>query len=234
MYYVKCGYDSEAVNKLNTLTELHPESPLSEKAKALIDVLTRRKEIESYLNKLEITRVEEEDKIMIPSDQKMQRKAVDVAKKTDPKITGLKSMVKMKDSSIQMLPGTFEGVFKWQPDKLHFVVMILKEVDPVYVNEARVAFQRYNSSNSFSTKTIAKDTLNSKNNLLVFSSFENAEDASNYLDKIKKAAPSQISWLAASKYNFIIIHEDNLNKLKSNKDVETYRKLLNNQYPGKF
>jgi hypothetical protein len=234
MYYVKCGYDSEAVAKLNTLIELHPETPLAEKAKALIDVLTRRKEIESYLNKLEITRVEEDDKIMIPTDQKVERKAIDAGKKSEPKIAGIKSMVKMKDSSIQMLPGTFEGVFKWQPDKPHFVVMILKEVDPVYVNEAKVAFQRYNTSNSFSTKTIVKDTLNSKNNLLVFSTFENAEDASNYLDKIKKAAPTQISWLAASKYTFIIIHEDNLNKLKSNKEVETYRKLLNNQYPGKF
>ena len=54
------------------------------------------------------------------------------------------------------------------------------------------------------------------------------------LDKIKKAAPTQISWLAASKYMFILINEDNFNKLKSNKDLETYKKLLNNQYPGKF
>jgi hypothetical protein len=234
MYYVKCGYDSEAVNNLNTLIGLYPESPLAEKAKALVDVLTRRKEIESYLNKLEVTRVEEDDKIMIPTDQKVERKTIEADKKSEPQIKGLKSMVKMKDSSIQMLPGTFEGVFKWQPDKPHFVVMILKEVDPVYVNEAKVAFQRFNSSNSFSSKNIVKDTLNSKNNLLVFSSFENAEDATNYLDKIKKAAPAQISWLAASKYSFIIIHEENLNKLKSNKDLETYKKLLNNQYPGKF
>jgi hypothetical protein len=76
--------------------------------------------------------------------------------------------------------------------------------------------------------------LDAKNNLLVFSTFENAEDALIYLEKIKKAATTQISWLAASKYAFIIIHEDNLNKLKSNKDLETYKKLLNNQYPGKF
>ncbi len=234
MYYVKCGYDSEAVNNLNTLIGMYPESPLAEKAKSLIDVLTRRKEIESYLNKLEITRVEEDDKILIPTDQKVDRKTVDAVKKTEPKITVLKSMVKIKDSAIQMLPGTFEGVYKWQPDKSHFVVMILKEVDPVYVNEAKVAFQRFNSSNNFSTKNIVKDILDSKNNLLVFSTFENAEYDISYLDKIKTTAPTQISWLAASKYMFIIINEDNLNKLKSNKDLETYKKLLNNQYPGKF
>lgn len=234
MYYVKCGYDSEAVNNLNTLIGLYPESPLAAKATALIDVLTRRKEIETYLNKLEVTRVEEDDKILIPIDQKIERKTIEADKKSEPKIKGLKSMVKMKDSALSMLPGTFEGVFKWQPDKPHFVVMILKDVDPVYVNEAKVAFQRFNSSNNFSTKNIVKDALDTKNNLLVFSSFENAEDATSYLDKIKKVAPTQISWLAASKYMFIIIHEDNLNKLKSNKELDTYRKLLNNQYPGKF
>jgi Tfp pilus assembly protein PilF len=234
MYYVKCGYDSEAVNNLNTLIGLYPESPLAAKATALIDVLTRRKEIETYLNKLEVTRVEEDDKILIPTDQKIERKTIEADKKSEPKIKGLKSTVKMKDSALSMLPGTFEGVFKWQPDKPHFVVMILKEVDPVYVNEAKVAFQRFNSSNNFSAKNIAKDALDTKNNLLVFSSFENAEDATSYLDKIKKVAPTQISWLAASKYMFIIIHEDNLNKLKSNKELDTYKKLLNNQYPGKF
>ncbi len=234
MYYVKCGYDSEAVNNLNTLIGLYPESPLVAKATALIDVLTRRKEIETYLNNLEVTRVEEDDKILIPTDQKIERKTIESDKKSEPKIKGLKSMVKMKDSAISMLPGTFEGVFKWQPDKPHLVVMILKDVDQVYVNEAKVAFQRFNSSNNFSTKNIVKDALDTKNNLLVFSSFENAEDATSYLDKIKKVAPTQISWLAASKYMFIIIHEDNLNKLKSNKELDTYRKLLNNQYPGKF
>lgn len=234
MYYVKCGYDSEAVNNLNTLIGLYPESPLAAKATALIDVLTRRKEIETYLNKLEVTRVEEDDKILIPTDQKIERKTVETDRKSEPKIKGLKSTVKMKDSALSMLPGTFEGVFKWQPDKPHLVVMILKDVDPVYVNEAKVAFQRFNSSNNFSTKNIVKDALDTKNNLLVFSSFENAEDAISYLDKIKKVAPTQISWLAASKYMFIIIHEDNLNKLKSNKELDTYKKLLNNQYPGKF
>ena len=234
IYYVKCGYDSEAVNNLNTLLGLYPESPLAEKAKALIDVLTRRKEIETYLNKLEVKRAEEDDRIMIPRDQKVERKTIENDKKSEPQIKGLKTMDKMKDSAITMLPGTFEGVFKWQPDKPHFVVMILKDVDPVYVNETKVAFQRFNSSNNFSAKNIAKDALDSKNNLLVFSTFENPEEAMNYLDKIKKAAPTQISWLAASKYMFIIINDDNFNKLKSNKDLETYKKLLNNQYPGKF
>ena len=63
---------------------------------------------------------------------------------------------------------------------------------------------------------------------------ENAEEAVLYYDKIKKAAPAEISWLQPSKYSFLVISEENLQLLKTNKDIEVYKVLLNNQYPGKF
>ena len=70
--------------------------------------------------------------------------------------------------------------------------------------------------------------------LIVFSSLENADEAMVYLEKLKKAAPTQVSWLQASKYSFYPINNDNLQLLKSNKELDNYKKLLNNQYPGKF
>jgi len=69
---------------------------------------------------------------------------------------------------------------------------------------------------------------------LVFSTFESAEDAVAFHEKIKKAAPSQLSWLSAKSYSFIIITQSNLDLLKRNKQLEGYRKLLNEQYPAKF
>ena len=53
-------------------------------------------------------------------------------------------------------------------------------------------------------------------------------------DKLKKAAPSEISWLQPSKYSFFVISEDNLQLLKSTKDLDGYKILLNKVYPGKF
>jgi hypothetical protein len=55
-----------------------------------------------------------------------------------------------------------------------------------------------------------------------------------YFDKIKKAAPSEVSWLQANKYSFIVISANNLQLLKTNKDMNSYKTLLNNLYPGKF
>ena len=51
---------------------------------------------------------------------------------------------------------------------------------------------------------------------------------------IKKAAPTEVSWLQANKYSFLVISEKNLQLLKTNKDIDTYKVLLKNQYPGKF
>ena len=58
--------------------------------------------------------------------------------------------------------------------------------------------------------------------------------AYQFLAKIKKDAPEEISWLPANKYSFYLISDENLQLLKTNKDIPAYRGLLNKAYPGKF
>ncbi|MEJ7673914.1 MAG: hypothetical protein WKF59_14750 [Chitinophagaceae bacterium] len=69
---------------------------------------------------------------------------------------------------------------------------------------------------------------------MIFSKFSDANAAIAYADKIKKNAATEVSWLPADKYSFLIISEANLQILKANKDLPGYIKLLNNKYPGKF
>ena len=125
--------------------------------------------------------------------------------------------------------------FTLQPDKPHYVAMILDKVDGVYVNEAKNAFSRYNRENYFN-KAIAinKDMLDKDKTLLVFATFADAAEAISYYDKIKKAAATEVSWLQPNKYSFLVISAANLQVLKSGKDINAYKILLNNQYPGKF
>ena len=61
-----------------------------------------------------------------------------------------------------------------------------------------------------------------------------AELAIKYMDKLKRDAPSEISWLPAAKYSFYIISGSNLDLLKQNKNLQNYIDLLNKKYPGKF
>lgn len=113
--------------------------------------------------------------------------------------------------------------------------MILNKIDPTYINEAKNAFNRYNSEKyRVQNLAITKELLDNDNTLLVITSFNNAEDAIAYCEKIRRAAGSEVSWLPANKYSFIICDNANLEKLKANKDLNGYINLLKKQYPDKF
>ncbi len=54
------------------------------------------------------------------------------------------------------------------------------------------------------------------------------------MDKARKAAPTEISWLPASKYSFMIITAPNMELLKETKDIDAYKKWLSESFPGRF
>ena len=233
-YYIKERQDSVAITVLNNIVSLYPESPLKDKAQTLIEVLGRRAEIETYLTNLQVTRLPEDDKIIVSDDKPAEIVKPVVTAPAVKRIEPVRNVPVQKDSAIVLPPSMVSGVFKWQPMKAHHVIMILDKVDGVYVNEAKNAFNRFNKEKRFTKVVINKDALDAQKSLLVFTSFETAEEAVAYYDKVKKAAPAEISWLPASKYSFLVISEENLQLLKTNKDIPTYKVLLNNQYPGKF
>ena len=234
IYHIKCVEDSEALLSLNSLVAKYPKTALANKASTLIEVLSKRKQIESYLDSISVSRAEEEDKVIMSNQQNAVLNKPSISMPVSPKLSGIKTIPKGLDSSIKLPPSMVSGTFKWQADKEHLVVMMLDNVDIVYINEAKNAFSRYNRGNNYSKVIINKEVYNPQKTFLLFSVFENATDAVAYCDKIKKAAPTEMSWLQASKYSFMIISNENLQLLKTNKDLDGYKKLLNNQYPGKY
>jgi hypothetical protein len=156
--------------------------------------------------------------------------------KSDPGIKPLVTATGIKiDTSKKLLPALVYKSFTMALNDPHYMVMLLDKLDPVYVNEARNALNRYHREiGNGQPIEIKKDTLSANQNLLVFVQFANAEEAFDYYEKVKRAAPVEVSWLPANKYSFFIITEPNLQLLKTNKDMIGYTKLLNMQYPGKF
>lgn len=220
LYYVRQRNDSVAIGVLGKLIAGNPSSPLKSKAQTMIDVLRRRAEIENYLTNLQITR-DTENNIIIPADKPVAKKPVVVPVMKD----------SVKKSNVPLVSGPFTMALSAP----HVVLMVLEKVDPVYINEAKNAFTRYNTENFYGqSMTINKDMLDAEHNLLVITGFADAATALQYYDKIKKAAGNEVSWLPANKYSFLIITNDNLQLLKTNKNIAEYKKLLNTQFPGRF
>ena len=233
VYLIKERQDSAAISVLKNIESLYSTSILKPKATTLISVLQRRNEIEKYLTDLQVTRVAD-DQIVI-ADNKIPVVVKAPVKPAEVKMTA-PVLVKSIMSDTIKIPSIYKNKsFTLSPEQPHYVAMILDKVDAVYVNEAKNAFVRFNKESMATINiSIAKDTIDAARSLLLFQPFANAAEAMKYFDKIKKASSSEVSWLQPSKYSFIIISNDNLMLLKTNKDISSYKQLLNSNFGNKF
>lgn len=324
VYFIRNRQDPQAKVILTNIQMKWPRTPMAAKAATLLDVLNRRRQIEDYLTRLQVTRAKDDDSIVIDktptaaandrprlvrndSNLLVKEDTTQLARAHVPTAAGVKgqnpalaqpgagmdklkvdtagmrkismdanqlaqlhrqqdslqaamlkaqadsakmtflrhqadsvnaALQKLKDDTAQLAAKlrTLNSVFSLNPEKPHSVLILLDKVDPVYVNETKNAFSRYNTEEYYSASLTTNnaaftDTLK----MVVIGNFGNANDALDYLQKVKALAPRNIiPWLPAGKYSFLIISAPNLDLLLNNKDMPAYRQFLNAAYPGKF
>jgi tetratricopeptide (TPR) repeat protein len=156
-----------------------------------------------------------------------------------PSIAPVKAPIQSKP--IQLSAGGvsqgFQGkTYRFHPADTAFLVLILNKVDPIFVNESRNAFLRYNQILSLNRPpTIQLRKLNDQFNLLLFGPFTNADEAIAYMDRVRPVTPSRIlPWLQANKFSFSLISPANLALLLASQDLDVYNSFLKELYPDKF
>jgi outer membrane protein assembly factor BamD (BamD/ComL family) len=325
IYLIRSNQDPQAKAVLQSIINKFPHTPMSDKATTMLDVLSRRRQIEDYLTRLQVTRAKDSDivapqidtaaqgianrrarllrndsnmlkqdstsdwakakarevalardtttakPIAAPGDKlqvnannlkgiTMDAKELDRLRKQQDSIQKVMvknaadsqqiALLKGKADSIQAAVNqlkkdtaqlaarlrTMNSVFGLNPDAPHSVAIIMTKVDPVYVNEARNAFDGYNKENFYNKQLTAENSsLNDTVKMLVIGSFPTDQEALTYLNSAKALAPRQIvPWLPAGKYTFLIISGANLQLLLTNKDLNAYYQFLSTAYPGKF
>ena len=242
IYYIKQRSDSVAKVRLAQLIMRFGDSPLRTKAENLLNVLGRRSQIESYLTNLQVTRADGDTASTVitsqpPANTQVQPPPVT---KTDPVTTQQLPPVNnqpKKDTAQKVTPPpVVKSAYTFKPDEPQLVMIMLDKVDPVYVTETRNAFNRYNRENYYNkTIDINNVPLDDNIKLVVMNNFENANAAIEYVEKARKRAGSEIvPWLPAGKYTFYIISPQNLEVLKTAKDMNAYKEALGAAFPGKF
>lgn len=237
VYYIRQREDSVAIGVLNEIRKRFPETPIAGKAGNLIEVLKRRNQIEEELRNLVITRPPEDTTARVAV---LSKPVVTTGKPvviTDtvtekPKLQPVMAPVRpITDTSRKATTA-----FRFVPGDAHYVALVLNKIDPVFINEAKNAFVRYNRETFYNKQfNVELVTIDDENKLMLISPFADAGEASTYVETTKPRTASQIiPWLRGGKYYFSIISEQNLDLLKENKDLEGYRIFLDNQLPGKF
>lgn len=243
VYYIKQQDDSTAIKKLGNIINQFPNTPLAAKATTMIDVLGRRKQIEEELRNLNVTR---------PVNDTTTRYRPTANNPVKPPVrdtTSIKPVTQQPvvntptrptiDTTINKTvpPPVIAGsAYSHQPEAQHYVVLVLNKVDPVFCNEARNAFARYNRDNFYNkTFDVSLIEINPDNKLLLITPFKNAAEAVAYVDQAKPRAASEIiPWLKGGKYTFSVISERNLILLKDKKIVEDYQSFIDREIPNKF
>jgi len=243
IYYIRQREDSIAKNQLTNIINRFPGTPLQAKAATMLDVLNRRAQIEEELRNLVITPQDDDTTtryrpepinnnapVTVPS---IVKKDTVVAK---PSVTQPVVVVPPKIDTIVSKPVIPSASYAFEAETPHYVVLALNKVDPVFVNEARNAFARYNRDTYYNKQMQAELVMiDADNRFLLISPFRNAQEATDYVEKTRPRTASEIlPWLKGGKYTFTIITERNLELLKTNKDIEKYNQFLNQHLPGKF
>jgi tetratricopeptide (TPR) repeat protein len=236
IYYVSKHEDSVAIETLTSLISQFAGSPLATKAQTMIDVLKRRPEIEAYLTNLQITRLSEDETSPIvnlnPVENIIEKKEL---KKDSVVNKGVTAVAKPNVDSMKQIGGAVR-TYVFNASEQQFVGIILTNVDPVYANETRNAFNRYNQANFYNQKIdVASSKLSDSISVVLLGPFTDAASALIYVDKVKPNASTMIiPWLKPEKYSFTIISQPNLDVLNSTKDINSYKALIEKVLPGKF
>jgi len=127
------------------------------------------------------------------------------------------------------------GEYYFDSTTQHHAAIVLDKVDPLFVNEVKNAYTRFNRERYRQTYPMNLVDLDANRKILLIGDFASAQEALNYMIAAKRAAPSEVMpWLKAEKYSFSIINNENLLLLLGRKDLEQYNKFLVQNLPGKF
>ncbi len=232
VYHIKQRNDSTAITTLNSILTQFPNTSLANRASNLLNVLGRRAQIEEELRNLNVTRIPGDTTtrkvVVVPPQPKSDTlRTQPVANNTNPKPLS---------DTLNKKPAVVNAPYKFNAGEPSYVVLVLNKVDPVFCNEAKNAFARFNRE-TYYNKPMTADLfdIDGDNRILLMSPFKDAQEAVAYVEAVRPKTASEIlPWLKGGKFSFIILSDPNFDILKVYKDIDTYKAFLNQHFPGKF
>ncbi|MFM1963199.1 MAG: hypothetical protein RLZZ172_2044 [Bacteroidota bacterium] len=246
VYYIKSREDSIAITTLKKISQLFPSSPLAPKAVQLADVVKRRNEIEKELTNMTVVRVKE-DSISLANNTELPKKNEQSEKIVKPVTPAVEKQVAAIESPVRdssklkmpepaVLPAPVQNDrYTFNANAPHAIIMLMNNVDIVYINEAKRALVRYNSikypENDF---TVNNDKIGNTP-FIIISFFQNATEAISYFDQTAPIASKEIfPWLPSDKYKLYILSPDHLKTMMEEEKTDNFIKFIKTQFPGKF
>ena len=231
--YAQLRKDSLAIKLLDTIISNNRNERIKDKAKIILEEISKRAIIEKYLDTLKIKKeikelpfvsVKEEPNLLTTIPKKAEKDSIQLP---------IKNIVKSAQQNSK-LDSSLANVIDFVNDSLepHYIALVTNKVSASFVKEMQNAFNILNndefSKQNLNVTYIQFDNLSY---IVWIGSFNNRQSASNYLNKVKPRLSKEIlSFVPNKQYQLYLLGKSNILLIKGPEDLKKYEQFMINTF----
>lgn len=223
--YAQQRMDSIALILLDSIILQNTNEKIRDRAKNIIAELKNRKETESYLNDLILTK-----EILDPvndNNNTLATTAANTAITTAPLETAAATLQKpiIKPSANSLIPAIAFANDSLEP---HYIALATQKVTATFVKEMQNAFTYLNNDEFIKQKlNVTYIQFNENSYIVWIGPFENSQVAKTYMNKVKPRLSSEIiSFVPSKQYEIYLLSKSNILLIKDEADLKQYQQYM--------
>jgi hypothetical protein len=250
--YAQQRMDSNAIFLLDSIIFQNTNEKVRDRAKNIIEELKNRKQTETYLSELNLSKEFLDTSALVNSAAmaidsssmvKTATQITSVVKTSAEKTSGenssndLSSKLAMNKSNkkdtasykvIATAPAIPTLLFTNDSSEQHYIAFATQKVSAAFVKEMQTAFTYLNNDEFVKEKlNVTYVQFNESSYIVWIGSFENSQLAKNYMKKIKPRLSSEIiSFVPSKQYEIYLLSKSNILLIKDEADLKQYQQFM--------
>jgi tetratricopeptide (TPR) repeat protein len=231
--YAQQRKDSLAIKLLDTIISSNRNERIKDKAKIILEEISKRAVTEKYLDTLKINKVIKELPFVLIKEEPNLLNSITKRVGKDSSILNSKVLVTsgQKDNQVD---SNLSNLIEFVNDSLepHYIALITNKVSASFVKEIQNAFNILNndefSKQNLNVTYVQFDNLSY---IVWIGSFSNRQNASLYLNKVKSRLSKEIiSFVPTKQYQLYLLGKSNIILIKTPEDLKKYEQFMINTF----
>ena len=221
--YAQQRMDSTAIVLLDSIVLQNTNEKLRDRAKNIIEELKNRKQTETYLTNLNLSKELLDSSALVSTLPKaMDTSSIVKVATTKSSIAGNLKKDIATEPNIPPLPFTNDS------SEQHYIAFATQKVSAAFVKEMQTAFTYLNNDEFTKEKlNVTYVQFNESSYIVWIGSFENSKLAKNYMNKIKARLSTEIiSFVPSKQYEIYLLSKSNILLIKDEADLKQYQQFM--------
>ena len=226
--YAQQKMDSIALVLLDSIILLNANEKIRDKAKNIIAELKNRKETESYLSNLELSKEITDEKTDKWDDSTSASSSPSTSNASSTPLITNNSTQKAISAAANKDSSFFSIAFTNDTTEPHYIALVTQKVSPTLVKEMQTAFTYLNNDEFTKQKlNVTYIQFNEQSYIVWIGPFENNQKAKTYINKVKPRLSAEIiSFVPPKQYEIYLLSKSNILMIKDEADLKQYQQYM--------